>query len=86
MRKILYHLRRHVFQRPAEGVPLLIIFDLCAPSKVAKFDNIAILNQYILRLNIPMYKPLLMHVINPCAYLYEKVKRSILIEKLLFAY
>jgi len=58
---------------------------LNAPPKITNLDNVTLLNEYILRLNISVNKPLLMHVINTRAHLNEKVKSSVFAKILLFS-
>ena len=51
---ILDHLRSHVLEGPAEGVPLLHVVGLHAPAEVADFDDVSFLNQDIFGFDVPM--------------------------------
>lgn len=79
---ILNHFWRHIFKRPTKGVSLLHAIGLDAPAEIADFYDVAVFDEYIFWLNISMNKPLLMHIINPTADLYKKVKRRIFAQKL----
>ena len=74
---VLDHFWSHVLQGPAESIPYLILFLLHAPTKVANFDDVTILDQYVFRLDVSMNETLLMKVIDARADLYEEIEGSI---------
>ena len=57
---------------------------LNAPSEITYLNDIAFFNKNILRLDISMNEPLLMHIVDTRAYLDEKVEGSVLAEVLFF--
>ena len=57
---VLYHLWSHVLQGAAERVPLLHMVRLHTPPEIADFYDVAVFDQDILRLDVPMDKALLM--------------------------
>ena len=75
---ILDHFWSHVLEGTAKSVTLLHVIGLHAPTKVTNLDNVAVFDQYVLWLDISMYKSLLMEVVNTRANLNEKVKCRIL--------
>ena len=82
---VLDHLWSHVLKSSTKSISLLTMIRLNAPPKITNLDNVTLLNEYILRLNISVNKPLLMHVINTRAHLNEKVKSSVFAKILLFS-
>lgn len=75
---VLDHFWSHVFQRAAEGVPLLHMVGLYAPAKVADLNNIALFDQNVLWLDVSMYETLLMQIVDARADLNEEVECSVL--------
>ena len=68
---LIEHLRCHIFKCTTEGLTLLhvtqFLFQLKCPSEITNLDNVAILalkDQQILWLQISMYKPVLVHVVE----------------------
>ena len=51
---VLDHLRCHVLERTAEGVPLLHVVELHTPAEVTNLDDVTIFDQYVLRFDIAM--------------------------------
>lgn len=51
---------------------------LHAPAKVTDFDDIPVLNEYVLWFDVSMNKTLLVHVVDATANLYEKVEGCVL--------
>ena len=56
---VLYHFGGHVLEGTAKSVPLLHVIGLYAPSKITDLDNIAFLDQNILRFDVSVNQTLL---------------------------
>jgi hypothetical protein len=83
MRLILNHLRSHVLESPTEGISLLTVVGLDAPSKVADFNDIAFLYENIFWFDVSMDKSLFVHVVDAWTDLNEEVKGSVFTQILL---
>ena len=57
---------------------------LDAPTEITDFDYISIFDKDVFRFDVTMNQSLFMQIINTWANLYEKVKSSILTQKLFF--
>lgn len=79
---VLDHLRRHVLERAAEGIPLLHVVELDTPAEIANLDDVAVLNQYVLRLDVAMDQSLLVQIVDTAANLDEEVEGRVLREEL----
>jgi len=77
---VLNHFWSHVLQSSTKCISLLTVIRLHAPTKVADLDNIPLLDQNILWLDIPMYQPLLVEVINTRTHLDEEIEGGVLRE------
>lgn len=82
---VLDHLGSHVFKCATEGVSLLHMVWLNTPSEVANLDDVTLLYQNVLRLDVSVDKPLLVHVVNARTHLNEEVEGSILAQELLLS-
>lgn len=81
---ILDHLRSHVLESSTERISLLTVIRLNAPSEITYLNDIAFFNKNILRLDISVNQPLLMHIVDTRAYLDEEVESCVLAEVLFF--
>lgn len=82
---VLYHLRSHVLKSTAKGISLLHMIRLHTPSEVTDFDNVSVFDKYIFWLDISVYQPLFVQVVDARADLYEEVEGSVLAQKLFFS-
>lgn len=82
---VLNHLRSHVLESPAKGVPLLHVIRLHTPPEITDLNDIPVFDKNILWLDVSMNEPLLMQIVNTWAHLYEEIKGSVLAEELLFS-
>ena len=64
MSLVLDHFWSHVLGRSTEGVPLLVVVALDAPSKVAYLDDVALFDQNVLWLDVSVDQSLLVHIVN----------------------
>ena len=79
------HFWGHVLKGAAEGISWLGNFGLHTPAEVADFDDVALLDEDILRLDVTMDKTLFVHVVDAGADLDEEVESHVLVEMLLLA-
>ena len=82
---VLDHFWSHVLQGTTKSIPLLTMIRLNTPSKITNFNDVALFDQDIFRLNISVDKSLLVHVVDAGAYLDEKVEGSVLTQVLFFS-
>lgn len=75
---VLDHFRSHILEGAAEGVPLLHVIRLDAPAEIADLDDVALLDQNVLRLDVSVDQALLVQIVNAGADLDEEVKSRVL--------
>ncbi len=68
------HFRRHVLERAAKGVSLLIEFLLDAPSEVADLEHVFIAHQKVLRLEVSVNKAVFVQKVDTSNSLHKKVE------------
>ena len=85
MSLVLNHFRSHVFKRAAEGISLLVCVGLHAPAEITNLDDVALLNEYVLRFDVSVNEALFVQVIYTRANLNEKVEGCVLAQVLFFA-
>lgn len=80
-----YHFRGHIFQSPAESVPLLAIFFrlLNTPPKITNFQYITFPHQQIFRFEVSVDKSMFVQKVNARNCLDKKVKSLILTQRFL---
>jgi len=75
------HLRRHVLQRPAEGVPLFVAAGFDAPAEVANLEDVVVAHEQVLGLDVPVDEAVLVQEVEPRAHLDEKVEGFVLCKR-----
>ena len=62
--RLLKHFRSHVLKGTTESVSLLELVKLYAPTEIANFDDVALFDQDVLRLDITVHQVVLVAVLD----------------------